>query len=103
MVNPMNLRKTIMGAINIRKFGFAWGVTGVILYFSCVVVMVAAGREGTIFLFNSLMHGIDFSYIMRMDMPLGEMLFGMAETFILCWLMGATMASVYNFLLGTRR
>lgn len=86
-----------MGAINIKKLGLAFGVTGVILYLGCVIVMAFAGQEGTVFLFNSLMHGLDVSPIVRMDMPLSEMIIGIIETFILFWLIGATIASVYNF------
>ena len=59
--------------------------------------MDVAGRQGTVFLFNSLLHGIDVSSIIRMQMPLWEMIIGLTETFILGWLVGATIASFYNF------
>jgi len=44
-----------------------------------------------------MMHGIDVSPIIRMNMPIGEMFIGIIEIFILGWLIGATIASIYNF------
>jgi len=85
-----------MGAINVKKFGLAWGSTFALLYVGCAVVMAVAGREGTIFLFNSMMHGIDVSGVIRMDVPVVEMILGIVQVFILGWLIGATVASIYN-------
>jgi len=89
-------REDIMGAINVKKFGLAWGSTFALLYVGCAVVMAVAGREGTIFLFNSMMHGIDVSGVIRMDVPVVEMILGIVQVFILGWLIGATVASIYN-------
>ncbi|MEZ4690978.1 MAG: DUF5676 family membrane protein [Ignavibacteria bacterium] len=36
-----------------------------------------------------------------MDIPVWEAILGIAETFILCWFVGALIASVYNFSLKT--
>lgn len=91
-----------MGAINIKKFGLAFGFTFALLYLGCMLVMSTVGKEGTIFFFNSLMHGIDVTSIIRMDMPLWEMIIGIIEIFILGWLTGATIASIYNFGLRKR-
>ena len=85
-----------MGAINVKKYGLAWGSTFALLYVGCAVVMSVAGREGTVFLFNSMMHGIDVSGVIRMDVPIGEMILGIVQVFILGWLIGATVASIYN-------
>lgn len=86
-----------MGAINVKRFGLAWGITFGLLYIGCATVMVIAGREGTIFLFNSMMHGIDVSNVIRMHVPLNEMIMGIIQIFILGWLIGASIASIYNF------
>lgn len=86
-----------MGAINIKRFGFAFGSTFALLYLGCVFVMAIAGKEKTIFFFNSLMHGIDVTSIIRMNMPFTEMIMGVIEIFILGWLTGATIVSIYNF------
>lgn len=86
-----------MGVINVKRFGFAWGTTSALLYIGCAVVMAVSGREATIFLFNSMMHGIDVSSVIRMSVPVGEMVLGIVQVFILGWLIGATIASIYNF------
>ena len=91
-----------MGVINVKKFGLAWGTTSALLYIGCAVVMAVLGREATVFLFNSMMHGVDVSSIIRMDVPLGEMALGIVQVFILGWLIGATIASIYNFSLYKR-
>lgn len=86
-----------MNTINIRKLGFAVGTTGAVLYVGCVAVMAIVGRQGTVFLFNNLLHGLDISPILRTQMPFWEIIVGVIETFILGWLVGATIASFYNF------
>ena len=85
-----------MNYINVKKFGFAVGSTGAILYLGCMLVMFLAGREGTIRFFNSLLHGLDVSSVIRIDMPLWEAVIGIIETFILGWLVGACVAAIYN-------
>ncbi len=91
-----------MGAINIKRFGLAFGATSSLLYLGCVFVMAIAGKEKTILFFNSLLHGVDVTSIIRMNMPFPEMLMGIIEIFILGWLTGATIASIYNFGLKDR-
>lgn len=85
-----------MYRLNIKKFGFALGLTGALLYLGCILVMVTVGREGTITFFNSLLHGLDTRSIIRMDVPLLEAFFGIVQTFILGWLIGACIAAFYN-------
>ncbi len=82
--------------ISIRKFGLAFGVTGGLLYFGCALVMLLSGRESSVKFFNNLLHGMDVSSIIRMDMPPIEMLIGGIEAFIISWLIGACIAGVYN-------
>ena len=86
-----------MERINIKWFGLAWGVTSAILYLGCVFVMWTVGKEASIMFFNSLMHGIDVTSIIRTEMPWWEMAMGLVKIFILGWLTGATIASIYNF------
>lgn len=85
-----------MNRINIKKFGFAFGLTGAILYIGCMVVMFTAGREGSIDFFNGLLHGLDTTSVIRMDMPIWEALIGIVQTFIIAWLTGALIAAFYN-------
>jgi len=82
--------------INAKKFGFAVGLTMALLYLGCVVVMATVGYDGTVKFFNSLFHGMDTSSIVRMNIPLSEACIGIAETFILGWLVGACIAAIYN-------
>lgn len=91
-----------MNRINIKKFGFAIGITGALLYAGCMIVMATAGQEGSIKFFNSLLHGLDTTNIIRMDVPLLEALIGIIQTFILGWLIGACIAAFYNAQIKTK-
>lgn len=85
-----------MYRLNVKKLGFAFGLTGALIYLGCMIVMSTAGREGTIDFFNSLLHGLDTTSIIRMDVPLWEAGLGTIQTFILGWLVGACIAAFYN-------
>lgn len=91
-----------MKGINVKKFGLAFGLTGVLLYLGCIVLMVTVGRTGTITFFNSLLHGLDVTSIVRMDVPWWEAVIGIVETFMLAWLIGACVAGFYNATMKTR-
>ena len=91
-----------MNRINVKKFGFAFGLTGALVYLGCMVVMATVGQEGSIVFFNSLLHGLDATSIIRVDVPLLEALFGVIQTFILGWLIGACIAAFYNAQLKTK-
>ena len=85
-----------MHRINVKKLGFSFGITASVLYLGCMIVMMTAGKEGTIAFFNSLLHGLDVSNIIRMDVPILEAFLGIIQTFILGWLIGACIAAFYN-------
>lgn len=85
-----------MQYLNIKKLGLAFGLTGALLYLGCMIVMATVGREGTIKFFNSLLHGLDTSEMIRMDVPLWEAGMGLVQTFIIAWLLGACVAGFYN-------
>jgi hypothetical protein len=89
--------------INVKKFGFAVGITIALLYLGCMLVMTTAGPEGSVKFFNSLLHGLDVSAIIRMDIPLWEAGIGLVETFILGWLVGACIAGFYNISIKTNK
>jgi hypothetical protein len=97
IIKMITVRRQAMGRIDIKRFGLACGITFALLYLGCTLVMSTVGKQGTILFFNGLMHGIDVSSIIRMDMPFWEMIIGIVEIFILGWFMGATTASIYNF------
>lgn len=92
-------QQKFMHTINVKKFGLAVGLTGAILYVGCVLVMGTVGHDGSVKFFNSLLHGLDVSAIVRMDVPLWEALIGIVETFIIGWLVGASIAGFYNAVL----
>lgn len=85
-----------MYRLNVKKLGFAFGLTGAIIYSGCMIVMATAGKESSIAFFNSLLHGLDTTNIIRMDVPLLEALLGTVQTFILGWLIGACIGAFYN-------
>lgn len=85
-----------MKRIEVKKLGFAFGLTAALVYLGCMLIMWTAGREGTIDFFNSLLHGLDTSSIIRMDVPMWEALLGIVQTFIIGWLAGALIAAFYN-------
>jgi hypothetical protein len=85
-----------MDRLHVKKLGFALGFTGALIYLGCMIVMITAGQEGTIKFFNSLLHGLDATSIIRMDVSLREAFFGLIQTFIIGWLVGASIAAFYN-------
>lgn len=85
-----------MNRLNVKKFGFAIGLTIALLYMGCMIVLTTAGQEGSIKFFNSLLHGLDTTSIIRIDMPLWEAGIGIVQIFILGWLTGACIAAFYN-------
>jgi len=85
-----------MKTLSIKKLGLAVVATGAIFYLGCIILMVTAGKEGTVFFFNSLLHGLDVEPIIRMSVPPLQAFFGLVQTFILGWLLGALVAAIYN-------
>jgi hypothetical protein len=82
--------------ISVKKLGFAVGITGTCLYIGCMFVMATTGHDGTVKFFNSLLHGLDVSSIIQMNVSLWEAGVGVIETFIIGWLIGACIAGFYN-------
>ena len=90
-------KEDAMDVINVRKMGFAFGLTFAMLHWACVSVVLFTSREQTIAFFNSLLHGLDVTSILRTEMSAGEMTYGFFQIFVLGWLIGASIASIYNF------
>lgn len=86
-----------MQLIHANKLGFAIGATGAIFYIGCNAVVFVVGKNATVWLFNSLLHGLDVSTIFRMEIPISESIIGIVLTFVLGWLMGLLIASIYNW------
>ncbi len=85
-----------MQKLNVKKLGLATGLTGALLYLGCMILMTTVGHDGTVKFFNNLLHGLDVSSVIRMEVPLWEAGIGIVQTFILGWLVGACIAAIYN-------
>jgi len=59
--------------------------------------MLTVGRDGTAQFFNNILHGLDTTSIIRMNVPIQEVVIGLVQTFFLGWLVGASVAGIYNF------
>lgn len=94
-------RKVTMMLLSPKRLGFAFGATSALLYLGCAFVMLTVPQDVAIRFFNSMMHGVDVTSIVRWQMPWYEMAIGVLEVFILGWLVGATVAVLYN--LGSTR
>lgn len=92
-----------MKTINTKKLGFATGLTGALLYLGCMLVMITVGHEGTVKFFNNLLHGLDVSTVIRMNIPLWEAGLGIVQTFVLGWLVGACIGVLYNWQLKNKQ
>jgi len=85
-----------MEKINVKKMGLACGLTGALLYLGCIILMLTVGQKGTILFFNNLLHGLDTTSIIKMNVSFIDSLTGLLQTFILFWLIGASIAAFYN-------
>lgn len=92
-----------MGAIDVKKMGLAVGLTLVILRLGCIIVFSALSHEQAVSFFNTLVHGIDVAPILKSEMSVQSMIYGLIQIFILGWLVGATTASTYNLQLTKKR
>lgn len=83
--------------LSVTSLGLAPGLVFTFLYAASMIIVMSGPREIVIDSFNSILHGIDVTTIMRWEMPWLEMLIGIIEIFILSWLIGATIAAIYNY------
>lgn len=86
----------MMNRLEVKNLGLAFGVAFVVFYLACIVMMAILGQETTVFVFNSLMHGLNTTTIIRMDVPIWDSIIGIILTFVLGWVMGALIAVTYN-------
>lgn len=82
--------------INAKKLGLASGIAFSILYVGCILLMLIVGKNGTTWLFNSLLHGLDVTSVARMNVPAIETCLGLLLTFALAYGMGYLIAAIYN-------
>jgi len=101
MANMITILKPIkliaMNHISIKHFGLATGITIAIVYIGCIIATSFISPATSVTFFNNLMHSVDVSAIIRKTpMPFSEALIGIVEWFVIGWLMGASIAGIYN-------
>ena len=89
-------------AVNPKSLGLSIGLTFVLLHVGCIFIMYYLGHDGTVSFFNNMFHGMDFSTVVRMDVPFTEMLAGSIELFIAGTFIGFCIAGFYNLFLKSR-
>ena len=92
-----------MQTLSVTRFGLALAMASALSYVGCVFVIMTVPQDVAINFFNSIMHGVDVTPIMRWDMPWWEMIVGVLEIFILGWLFGAIIAVFYNLGLTSKK
>ncbi len=85
-----------MKNINASRLGFASGITGVILYIGCILIMWIGGQSAITWLFNSIIHGVDVSSVVMMNVPILQSVVGLLITFCLGWMVGYLIGTIYN-------
>ena len=89
-----------MGVINVKKMGLALGLTLVVLRGGCIILFSVASHEQAVSFLRTLLCGVDVSPILTMGMSAQDIVYGLIQIFILGWLAGAFMASIYNLQTG---
>jgi hypothetical protein len=85
-----------MPQLNPRCLGLAFGATGLVFYFGCMLTMATVPHESAVTFFNSLLHGLDVEAILKISVPPAQVLLGLVTTFILGWFAGVLIAGTYN-------
>ncbi len=85
-----------MEKLNQKKFAIASGLTSVVIYLGCFLIMTVLGKDSLVKLSNLLFHGMDFSNIIRVNIPIGETLLGAVTSFIFWGIIGYLLALIYN-------
>lgn len=85
-----------MERLNSKKFAIASGLTSVLVYLGCFLTMALLGKDSLVKLSNLLFHGMDFSKIIRMNIPISETLIGMIVSFVFWGIIGFVLAVSYN-------
>ena len=85
-----------MNRIHIKALGFAFGLTALLIYTACIIVMQIASPEIAFTFFNHFFHGFEAGKLMHTHISAGQIICGMIQTFVFAWLVGASIAAVYN-------
>lgn len=85
-----------MEKLNQKKLAIASGIGSLVVYLGCFLIMAIMGKDSLVKLSNLLFHGMDFSTIIRMNIPIGETLLGAIASFAFWGFIGYLLALVYN-------
>lgn len=85
-----------MAKLNQKKFAIASGLASVLVYLGCFLIMAVLGKAAIVKLSNLLFHGMDFSNIIRMNIPIGETLLGALASFVFWGIVGYVLVFIYN-------
>ena len=85
-----------MEKLSQKKFAIASGLASVLVYLGCFLIMTVLGKDSLVKLSNLLFHGMDFSNIIRMNIPIGETLLGALASFVFWGIVGYVLAFIYN-------
>jgi len=85
-----------MESLHQKKFALAAGLTSVVIYLGCFLIMAILGKDSLVKLSNLLFHGMDFSNIIRMNIPIGETALGAIVSFVFWGATGYLISFVYN-------
>ena len=78
------------------KTAISAGITSVVIYLGCYLIMLILGKESLVKLSNYLFHGVDFSTIINTNIPIHETLIGLVISFIFWGLTGLIYSITYN-------
>ena len=85
-----------MEKLSQKKFAIASGLASVLVYLGCFLIMTVLGKDSLVKLSNLLFHGMDFSNIIRMNIPIGETLLGAVASFVFWGIVGYVLVFIYN-------
>jgi len=85
-----------MEKLSQKKFAIASGLASVLVYLGCFLIMTILGKDSLVKLSNLLFHGMDFSNIIRMNIPIGETLLGAVASFVFWGIVGYVLVFIYN-------
>ncbi len=85
-----------MNKININKLGIAIGSTFALLNLACLISILTLGQERMVFVFNTISHMVDLTPLIKTSISFSGVVIGLIEVFVIGWLIGITIASIYN-------
>lgn len=78
------------------KTAISTGLTSVVIYLGCYLIILIMGRHSIVKLSNYLFHGVDFTSIIRTDIPFLETLLGAVISFVFWGFVGLVFSLFYN-------